>query len=436
MGNIAEQVKMAGIIGAGGAGFPTHVKIGASADIVIGNGAECEPLLRVDQQVMACFADKVIDGLKLAMEATGAKRGVIALKGHYHDAIDKLGAAIGNDPAVSLHIMKSYYPAGDEQTMVHEITGKVVPTGGLPLDVGAVVSNVSTLVNISEAVRSGAPVTDKYVTVGGSVNEPVTLKVPVGTAMEVLIAAAGGTTQESSFIVGGPCMGIVEDDLKNPVTKTTSGLLALPKGHRLFEKKSPNMSIQRIKAVCCQCTMCTQMCPRNALGLNVEPHKVMRSIAQTKDLIEDANGEFSCCDCGICTYYACNFGLKPAAAMFSLKNKMNSAGIKPVKEVRYAPDKAIETKRLPVSRLIGRLGLTAYDVPAPIIEKGIEVDSVRIPLKMHIGAPAVPVVNEGARIEKGALLAEIAEGKLGARVHASISGTVTKITPEWIEVRK
>jgi Na+-translocating ferredoxin:NAD+ oxidoreductase RnfC subunit len=434
--SIVDKVQSAGIVGAGGAGFPTHVKIAARADVVIGNGAECEPLLRVDQQVMAFFPEKVVEGLRLAMQATGAKKGVIALKEHYHDAIGALSAEIRGDRQLRLHIMKSYYPAGDEQQIAYEITGKVVPTGGLPLDVGAVISNVSTLANIADAVRDERPVTDKYVTVGGAVARPVTLNVPVGTPLKDLIDAAGGTTCEAAYIVGGPCMGKVEGDLENPVTKTTGGLLALPRDHSLFRSKSPAMSLQLIKAVCCQCTMCTQMCPRNSLGLRVEPHKVMRSIAQGASLIEDANGDFSCCDCGLCTYYACNFGLKPSAAMFALKQQLQGAGVKPVKQVAYAPDKAIETKKLPVSRLIGRLGIRQYDVPAPMAARPLEPALVRIPLKMHVGAPSVPAVKEGDRVKKGALIADIPEGALGARVHASIDGTVSKVSSGLIEIRK
>jgi Na+-translocating ferredoxin:NAD+ oxidoreductase RnfC subunit len=250
-----------------------------------------------------------------------------------------------------------------------------------------------------------------------------------------LLAAAGGVTEDSAFIVGGPCMGKVIDDLDTPVTKTTGGLLAIPRMHRLFELKSPHMSLQNIKAVCCQCTMCSQMCPRNSLGLHVEPHKVMRSIAQGTNLIEHANGDFSCCDCGICTYYACNFGLKPAAAMFSLKASMTEAGIKPEKEVYYPPDKAIETKRLPVSRLIGRLGITKYDVPAPLQIAPVKTDRVRIPLKMHVGAPSSPTVKKGDKVKRGALIADIPSDALGIRIHASIDGTVSDVTAQWIEIR-
>ena len=182
----------AGILGAGGAGFPTHVKINCKAEIVLANGAECEPLLRVDQQVMQVYAAEVVRGIQAVKEFTGAKRAVICLKEHYADAVRALQKAT-KDTDVELHLLDAYYPAGDEQQIVYEVTGKVVPTGGLPLDVGAVVCNVSTLVNIAAAL-DGKKVVDKHVTVGGAVKNPVTLRVPVGTMLSELLAAAGGTT--------------------------------------------------------------------------------------------------------------------------------------------------------------------------------------------------------------------------------------------------
>ncbi|MDR1954096.1 MAG: SLBB domain-containing protein [Clostridiales Family XIII bacterium] len=434
MSSIVDNVKKAGVIGAGGAGFPTHVKINAKAEYVIGNGAECEPLLRVDQQLMALHADKVIAGLKYVMEATGAKYGVIALKDHYHDAIDALKGQIKGEKHIRLHIMRSYYPAGDEQQIVYEVTGKVVPTGGLPLDVGAVISNVNTLLNIAEA-QKGNPVTEKYVTVGGAVKTPITLKVPVGISARELVAAAGGVTEEDVvYILGGPCMGRVAADIDIPVTKTTGGILAIPADHPLLAKKSGEMNLQLIKSVCCQCSMCTQMCPRNSLGLHVEPHKAMRSVAQGVGLIEDVNGDFSCCDCGICTYYACNFGLKPSAVMSQLKKELTSAGVKAKKEVYGPVDSALGTKRLPVSRMIARLGVGKYDVAAPLREDVFITKEVKIPLKMHIGAPSVPTVKEGLRVKKGDLIADIPEKALGAGVHASIDGTVAEVTDRFIRI--
>ncbi|GHU63176.1 NADH dehydrogenase [Clostridia bacterium] len=433
--DIVTNIRNAGVVGAGGAGFPTHVKMSGKAEWVIANGAECEPLLRVDQQLMTVFADELIAGLIFAMEAVGASKGVIALKDHYKDAIDVLRRQIENVPGISLYIMLSYYPAGDEQQIVYEVTGSVVPTGGIPLDVGVVISNVNTLINIARAQHS-VPVTEKYVTVGGAVKTPVTVNAPIGISLRELIEHAGGVTEECGYIIGGPCMGRVEWGLDHPVTKTTGGILAIPKDHPLFHLKSPEMNLQMVKAVCCQCTMCSQMCPRNSLGLNVQPHKAMRSLAQGTDLMGDFGGVFSCCDCGICTYYACNFGLKPSTVMSALKQQLSEGGSRPEKKPPLPVDSALDTKRLPTYRLIARLGLSDYDVPAPIDGHFLDTDQVTIPLKMHIGAPSVPIVRKGQRVKKEELIADIPEGSLGAKIHASISGVISDITDTGIHITK
>lgn len=432
---LAKIVCDAGILGAGGAGFPTHVKINCKAEYVLANGAECEPLLRVDQQVMQYYAADVVRGIRAVKEFTGAKRAVICLKEHYHEAVKALKEVLKDADDVELHLLDAYYPAGDEQQIVYEVTGRVVPTGGLPLDVGAVVCNVSTLVNIAGAI-DGKKVIEKYVTVGGAVKNPVTLRVPVGISLKELIDAAGGTTEPCDYIIGGPAMGRVVDTLDIPVTKTTGGLLAIPKNHPLLQKKSPKLDLRMIMAVCCQCSMCTQMCPRNALGLNVQPHKAMRSLANGVDLIGDFNGIFSCCNCGLCTYYACNFGLKPSQVMQTLKAAMASKGIRARKEVFGEVDGGLENKKVPVSRLIARLGVSEYDVPAPLVDKTLSTDCVRIALRMGVGAPSVPKVAVDDKVRKNQLVADIAEKKLGVKMHASISGTVTAVTDEYIEIRR
>ena len=433
--DVKEMVMNAGILGAGGAGFPTHVKINCQAGAVIVNGAECEPLLRVDQQVMELYAAEIVEGLRLVMEQTGAKEGVIALKKHYEGAVKALGAAIEPFGQLRLHLLREYYPAGDEQQIVYEVTGRVVPTGGLPLDVGAVVCNASTLLNVADAA-AGKKVVEKYVTVGGAVRTPRTFKVPVGISCRELLEAAGGTAEPCRYIIGGPCMGRVVDDPDVPVTKTTGGFLAFPVDHPLWKLREETLNMQLIRSVCCQCSMCTQMCPRNALGLNVQPHKAMRTIAQGTDLLGDANGVFSCCNCGVCTYYACNFGLKPSQAMQQMKAMLAQKGVKPRKEVYTRADRSIDDKKLPVKRLIARMGLERYDVDAPLSEKLLPTGQVRIMLRMGVGAPSVPVVGVGDKVRKNTLVADIAPGKLGVKMHASISGTVTAVTDSYIEIRK
>ncbi len=435
--SLVDNISEAGIVGAGGAGFPTHVKVNCKAEYIIANGAECEPLLRVDQQLMRDHADLVVKGISAVKESTGAKHAVICLKEHYHDAVSALKEAVkGTD--VEIKLFKSYYPAGDEQQMVYEVTRRVVPTGGLPLDVGCVVDNVSTLINIANAV-DGKPVTDKYVTVGGEVKKPVTLCVPIGTPISVLMKAAGAPEDMTGYtiVLGGPCMGKLTTDVNTPVTKTTGGILIFKSSHPLIAKKTadPARELKLARAVCCQCSMCTQMCPRNALGLNVQPHLAMRAAAQGDGkLLGDVNGIFSCCDCGICTYFACNFGLAPSRMMQRMKSGLAGAGIKPKKEVYTTVDKGIDNKRVPVSRLIGRLGIKQYDVDAPLVDEIMNVKKVTIPLKMHIGAPAVCVVSQGQQVSKGDLIADIKEGALGAKIHASISGTVTAVNGDSVTI--
>ena len=436
---IVERIQNAGVVGAGGAGFPTHVKVNAAADIVIANGAECEPMLRVDQLIMQHYPERVVRGMQLMMRATGAAKGVICLKAHYHDAVDALEKAIAGISEISLKLMKSYYPAGDEQTMVYDVTGKVVPTGGLPLDVGAVVSNVSTLMNVADAMDA-CSVTDKYVTVGGAVQTPVTLKVPIGTPFRALVAAAGGPDNENDYTIieGGPIMGQLTDDWNTAVTKTTGGVLVVPKGHPAVQKKTPNpeAELRLAKAVCCQCNMCTLMCPRNAMGLDVQPHKAMRAAAMgSGSLLGDPNGVFSCCDCGICTLYACNFGLAPSRMMQQMKQGLQNAGYKVTKQVKDAPVDNIEATRIPVSRVIARMGLSEYDVAAPLVDKDLPIPIVRIPLKQHVGAPSVPVVHTGSAVNKGDMIAQIPADSLGAAIHASIGGTVSAVTDTYIEIK-
>ncbi|MCD8300416.1 MAG: SLBB domain-containing protein, partial [Clostridiales bacterium] len=360
-----------------------------------------------------------------------AGRTVIAIKKHYTAAVAALEAAIQGTGA-ELYLSESFYPAGDEQNLVYCVTGRVVPTGGIPLDVGCVVSNASTVWNISQALE-GQPVVDKMVTVAGSVAHPVTVSCAIGTPLSELLDAAGGPVGDCSYIIGGPLMGQVTDDLTQPVTKLTGGLLAIPKGHVILSKKKLGARDAMLaRAVCCQCSMCTQMCPRNAMGLNVQPHKAMRAFASGNGaLVGDVNGVFSCCDCGVCTYYACNFGLKPGKVMQQAKAGLQKQGIKPVKEVRYSPDGGIDNKRVPTERLLYRLDLKKYDVDAPMGDY-VVCDRVRIPLKMHIGAPDAPLVAVGDRVSRGQLIAE--PKGMGANIHASIDGTVTAVTDEYIEI--
>ena len=434
--SILKKIKSAGVVGAGGAGFPTHVKLDCQAEYLIASGAECEPLLRVDQQLMDIHAEEVVEGLSLSMKQVGAKNGIIFLKAHYHKAAEALQQQIKRKKNIRLHLCESYYPAGDEQQAIFEVTGRVVPPGGLPKDVGCVVINVATLADISRSVKD-IPVTQRYITVAGAVKKPCTLRVPLGAPMETLVELAGGAaTSNCAYIVGGPCMGELIDTLEGQVvTKTTSGLLVIPANHPLVAKKASEIRIKQMMSVCCQCNMCTLMCPRYALGQGTSPHKAMRSIISNTDLLGDVNSILTCCECGLCTYQACGMDLNPALIMKRMKKEMISAGLKANPSSAREPDRHIAYKRLSSSRLIARLGLKQYDLPAPIDPNTQRVLAVKIPLKMHIGAAAVPVVKSGELVTCEALIAQMPPGALGADIHASIDGTVTEVTEKYIEIR-
>ncbi len=440
MSDIVDKVREAGIIGAGGAGFPTHVKLDAKCEYVIANGAECEPLLHCDQQVMATYPDKVVRGIELAMEATSALQGIIALKWKYKEAIEALGECIQRSKyPITLHKLENYYPAGDEHILVYETTGRIVPEGGIPLDIGAVVSNVSTLTQIAEA-EFDTPVTRRMVTITGAVRSPKTLSLPIGTLVQEAITLAGGTElSDFTIIDGGPMMGKVIP-LSSSIAKTTNGIIVLPSDHPLIQMKTMSLasSVKRARSACEQCSLCTEFCPRYLLGHNLSPHLIMRAVGWGVDIDSSIiAGAYLCCECGLCgLFFACPMKLSPDRYNAALKVELAKAKIEnPHHRSDLKVDERREGRRVPIYRLISRLALNDYDVDAPLSEERIEVDQVKISLKQHIGAPSKPVVSVGDRVREGDLIADIPPGALGAKIHSSISGTVKEISPDYIVVK-
>ena len=426
-------IRDAGIIGAGGAGFPTHVKLGAKVDTVIANGAECEPLLCGDRQFMERWPEKVIAGLKIAMELTGASKGYIGLKKKYSRAVRELTNVLpsGKNEKIEIFTLDNFYPAGDEQVLVYEILGKIIPEGGIPLDVGVVVNNVGTLGQVSEAVE-GKVVTERWVTVTGAVNEPHTRLLPIGTPVSVAIEAAGGTSVSSfSVISGGPMMGKLILSVEEPILKTTSGIIVLPEDHYVTRsrKRPPRVNIKYAISACIQCQMCTDVCPRRNLGKFVCPDKVMKGISY--GIISEPRHmttSFLCVECGVCTHYGCPMGLDPCGMMSKTKRELAAAGLKnPHDAGGLVVNEFRNYRKVPVKRLVSRLDIDDYDMDAPINDSEVKIDRVSIPLKQHIGAPSIPVVGIGDRVEKGQIIATIPENGLGANYHASISGIITNI---------
>lgn len=451
---IIQKVKDAGVVGAGGAGFPTHVKIAAQVDTVIANGAECDPLLRCDQQLMAAHAPEVIEGLRLVMQASGAERGVIALKREYTSAVAALQSniqyPISNTQGanISLHLLENHYPAGDEFVLVYEVTGRLVPEDGLPLHVGCIVQNVGTLFNIAMAQR-GIPVTHRLVTVTGAVNEPKTLNLPIGTSIGEAVAWAGGvkiphwssrTEEDYAVVVGGPMMGRLAANLSEPITKTTTGLVVLPRNNPVVRSLGRPLGpwVKRGRSICDQCRDCTDLCPRYLLGHDLEPHKVMRSINYgLSEPTAIVTAAVLCCECRLCEAYACPLELSPMAYYREIKRQLAAQGWENIVHKRsdLTPHPMREYRRVPMERLVARLGLSEYqECTCPLDEREYQPRRVTIPLKQHIGVPSKPVVGIGDRVERGDLIAQIPEGKLGANIHASISGRVESVTGEHIVI--
>jgi Na+-translocating ferredoxin:NAD+ oxidoreductase RnfC subunit len=427
---IIQKIKEAGVVGAGGAGFPTHVKVNATAEHVIVNGAECEPLLRVDQQLMAEKAKKMVRGLEAVMEAVGASQGTIALKSKYHDAIAALEKVIVGKP-LKLFILGDFYPAGDEHVTVYEVINKIIPEGGIPLKVGCVVNNVETLINVADAL-DGIPVTDTYLTMTGEVPNPMTLKLPIGITIAESLALVGQSNMEGKLVVeGGPMMGAVVEDFNRPITKTTKGLIVLSVDHPMMKQRTMSLAtiIKHAKAACIQCRRCTDLCPRHMLGHKLSPHRIMRGLNYIDGELGVMKMALSCTECGACEY-ACNImHLSPRRVNAMIKQELGKNGVKADPHTRQevvTPTR--EYMKIPVKRLIAALGLTPYNVAAPLTDMDYTPQKVTIPLKQHIGATAQPLVTIGQMVEKGALVGGIPEGAMGANVHASISGIVREVS--------
>jgi Na+-translocating ferredoxin:NAD+ oxidoreductase RnfC subunit len=432
--NIVEQIRAAGVVGCGGAGFPSHIKAGLNAEIVVANGAECEPLLHKDLELMIREPEAVVSGIKILMSTTGARRGIIGVKKKYEEKLKGLKSAVQNSD-VELHFLDDFYPTGDEYVLVYETTGRLIPPQGIPLDVGIVVNNVETMRNIHLAVQN-IPITMKYVTIAGTVVTPSTFEVPVGiTFTEVVQMAGGSTVNNYAVFVSGIMMGKLETDLTLPITKTCAGLILLAKDHRLVQRKLlPMDSMLRIgKSACDQCSYCTDFCPRYLLGYDVQPHKVMRSLSFTATGAELWNQWAQlCCACGLCTFYSCPEDLYPKEACDKAKDDLRSRGIpwNGNREVGIHP--IYNGRHVPLKQLIGKLGVSEYDKPAHFVEKKCAPARVRLPLRQHGGVPAKSIVSSGQRVTKGEVVAEVPDGKLGARIHATIEGKVKLAVDEII----
>ncbi|MEA4884132.1 MAG: 4Fe-4S dicluster domain-containing protein [Clostridia bacterium] len=403
----AGRIEAAGVVGAGGAGFPTHVKAQGTAEIVIANGAECEPILGKDKALMRAYPGQIVAGLVAMMKSVNAEKGVIAIKRKNTREVEAMKAAVAKMDSISgislaVRELDDFYPAGDEHVLVYELTGRIVPAGGIPLHVGAVVNNVETLLNVARAVDDGSPVTHKFVTLGGAVARPGTYRVPLGTSFARVIDAAGGYRPMPSrdghseaglgtfgtvgaaraggqiepqriyeALADGPMMGTIippERSLEAVVvTKTTSGVILVPRGHPILteRRQSIDHQVRLAQSACIQCTQCTDACPRFLLGHALRPHIIMRTLGYRRPSLPDDLDRYPdllmaglCTECGVCSL-VCPMGLSPRRVNGQIKQAMAQVKVRwrgaSGGEVVHPARKG---RLIPSARLVARLGLS------------------------------------------------------------------------------
>ena len=434
MDQLKRLMKEAGIVGAGGAGFPSFAKIAEGADTLVINGAECEPLLYTDFTILQNELSAIIYGADAVVKALNARRAVLCLKKH---RAKELNLSDGEKLSATLTVktLPEVYPMGDEVSLIYQATGKVVKPGALPITAGVIVYNVETVYNISRAIKCGDKVVLKWVTVSGRVQKPAVVRVPVGTPVRALFKKLGITVNNDDCVVdGGPAMGKIVDYNRAVVTKTTKSLLVLPENCQAIQYKKIDVakSIARAETACCQCTHCTEMCPRALLGYPLEPHKLVRTAKQAAEISPElVISATLCCGCGLCESVACCQGISPKAVIDGYKAILAKNKLKYRSDAEVYAKPEHEYRMIPTTKLMSALGVTKYDVKPEFLGEIKDFNRVEIKLKQHIGAPGIAIVKEGDTVSAGDKIAESGEG-LSLPQYASISGRITAIDNEKI----
>lgn len=423
-------IKECGVAGAGGAGFPSYAKLSEKADTVILNCAECEPLFRLHRQLLRRFSFEIISTLDTIRECLGADCFYIGMKKGYQSTAEAVERDIASFKHGKVKYLHEVYPAGDEIILIHDTTGRTVPAGGLPIDVGVIVFNVETVLNIYYALK-GEKVVNKYVTVGGAVKNPQTFCVPIGTPLTHLVKLAGGATEDNTVLLsGGPMTGNIARTGET-VTKTTNGVLVLPEDNPVIMKRKANVNIlkRRTMSACCHCRMCTDMCPRYLLGYPIEPHRFMRGVKN--DDPTDTEGFLNtqyCSQCGICEMVSCKQGLNPRTLIGFAKTKIQKNGLKRLEKLEAIPREERDLRRLTTARLRQKLDLEKYNNPSPLCDDEIKVKRLYVSLRQNIGALGKIVVKEGEFVNKYDCIVEAPENSLGLPIHSPMDGIVKKIS--------
>lgn len=290
---IIALVREAGVVGMGGAGFPTHVKLSPKdpdkIEYVIANCAECEPYLTSDYRRMLEEPEKLVDGLKVMLRLFDNAKGVLAVEDNKPDCIAVLKKLVANEPDISVKALKTKYPQGAERQLIYAVTGRAINSSMLPADAGCIVDNVDTVVAINQAVREGKPLMHRIVTVtGDAVADPRNFIVRIGTNYHELIEEAGGfKTEPAKIVSGGPMMGFALFGLDVPTTKTSSALLCMTKDE----------VSEYLPSACINCGRCVEVCPGRVM-----PSKLADYAEHGNEEAFLAHHGMECCECGCCSY--------------------------------------------------------------------------------------------------------------------------------------
>ncbi len=435
--NLKEIMKEAGIVGAGGAGFPSYAKVANGADTLIINGAECEPLLYTDYVLLHKEINAVLAGVKAVLEYANIPSALLCVKEHTAKRLSFINGEKLADKII-LKTLPDVYPMGDEISLIYQATGRVVKPGNLPITAGVIVYNVETMYNVAQAIKSGAPVTEKWLTIAGDIAQPIVVKVPIGTPISQLFENNDIQVPEGYTVLdGGPSMGKIINPERAVVTKTTKGLLVLPNSCEAVASKFIDgaKSIARAETACCQCTRCTDMCPRALLGYPLEPHKMVRTaksaVVALPQMVLSAS---LCCGCGVCETLACCQGISPKAVINEYKNLLAKNKLRFIgnEEVQPAPER--EYRMIPSERWASVLGIDKFDKMPKYVGAQNNFSKVEILFRQHIGAASVAIVKDGDLVAKGDKIAESADG-LSLPQYASIAGKV-RIEQEKIIVER
>ncbi len=428
MSDIKSLLQEGGIVGAGGAGFPSYAKIAEGANLLIINGAECEPLIYTDLHLLKDHLQTVIDGINVILDGAGIEKCYIAVKNH---TAERLGMSDWQPltERIRVRTLPDAYPMGDEINMIYEVTGKVVAPGALPITLGIIVYNVETVYNAARACK-GMPLTEKWLTVGGDIKNRKVLRVPVGMRIRELFEKLGVTVPSTHVVIdGGPSMGKVINHNSAVITKTTKSLLILPKDIPAVRGKISPFEIHSTRASsnCCQCTRCTDMCPRALLGYPLEPHRLVRTVTsvaeENPEIIKTAS---LCCGCGICEIAACCQAISPKAVIDNLK------GVLAKNKMRYTSNETPKVSEhrdyrlVPSERWKMMLGVHKMDDMPEFTNKKLGTSHVELLLRQNIGAPVTPTVKVGDKVSEGQVIGTC-DGGLYVPLHASVSGEVTAV---------